>query len=249
MKRFFAHDFVEAAFQMGRLETVTRNDPKREVSSQLLETLKGRADQVADMLEESGLPFSAKTARRATEFGSGTTYSDLNHWFGEFHRRLKDELQGTTLFALNPDTVHLYTEPSLFGETVAERFSSTAFDIEEAGKCLALSLGTACVFHLMRVLEGGLYALGSDLGITKLQENWQNAIEQIEKAIRDLPKADPRKTPYSEAAAHFMNVKDAWRNHTAHIGQVYPDEKAQQILDSVKAFMQTLATQLSEVSS
>ena len=83
-----------------------------------------------------------------------------------------------------------------------------------------------------------------DLEIQKIEENWHNAIEQIEKAIRALPKADDRKQPYSDAAAHFMYVKDAWRNRTAHIGKIYTDEKAQQILENVRGFMQVLATQL-----
>ena len=47
-----------------------------------------------------------------------------------------------------------------------------------AGKCLALNRETAGVFHLMRVLQIGLYALADDLHVQNLRENWQNAIEK-----------------------------------------------------------------------
>ena len=76
--------------------------------------------------------------------------------------------------------------------------------------------------------------------------NWQNAINQIEKAISGLPKTDERRASYADAATHFMHVKDAWRNRTMHIGPIYTEEKAQRIFDNAKDFMQVLATRLSE---
>jgi hypothetical protein len=46
--------------------------------------------------------------------------------------------------------------PHIFGESVANAFPNSSYDIAEAGICLALARGTAAVFHLMRVLEIGL---------------------------------------------------------------------------------------------
>ena len=54
----------------------------------------------------------------------------------------------------------------LFGDDVARAFPSSKGDIDEAGKCLALDRGTACVFHLMRILEIGLQLLAAKLGIS-----------------------------------------------------------------------------------
>ena len=118
-------------------------------------------------------------------------------------------------YALEPDKQHFVNKPDLFGENVANSFPSTVFDIEEAGKCLAFSRQTACVFHLMRVLEIGLYSLARAIRIQKIEENWHNAIEQIERAIRNLPRGTPKEKEelafYSDATAQLFSVKEAWR--------------------------------------
>ena len=52
---------------------------------------------------------------------------------------------------------HLFRqEEPIFGPKVRAHFSAATFDIEEAGKRLALRRGTARVFHLMRAIEVGL---------------------------------------------------------------------------------------------
>jgi len=176
------------------------------------------------------------------------TFGDLERESKALLERLFDELDSHLFLGVNVTRARFYEHPLNGWESAIERFPSVSFDVEEAGKCLALERGTASVFHLMRVSERGLYALAHALEIENVQVNWQNAIDQIEKAIRALPRAHSRKASFSEAAAHFIHVKDAWRNRTTHSGQVYPTEKAEQIYENVKSFMQVLATQLSEGS-
>jgi hypothetical protein len=145
--------------------------------------------------------------------------------------------------------------PHIFGGDVAAAFTSAAYDISESGTCLALSRGTACVFHLMRVLEIGLTVLGKKFGVLLTHTNWAPAIEQIESRIRDMHK-DPtwRSLPdykqqqefYAQAASHFGILKDAWRNYTMHVRGFYTEEQAERIFENVKGFMQKLAERLSE---
>jgi hypothetical protein len=52
---------------------------------------------------------------------------------------------------------------------------------------------------------------------------------------------------YAQAASHFMFLKDAWRNYTAHARGKYTHEEAQAIMMNVRSFMQKLATKLKEV--
>jgi hypothetical protein len=73
--------------------------------------------------------------------------------------------------------------------------------------------------------------------------NWQNIIEPIESAIKDLEKlkAGKYKTDtlkaYSEAARHFRYLKDAWRNSVAHQRVTYEKEEALSIFRHVSEFM------------
>jgi hypothetical protein len=48
---------------------------------------------------------------------------------------------------------------------VTTNFSSTSFDIEEAGKCFATGRNTATVMHLMRVMEIGLKAAAIGMNV------------------------------------------------------------------------------------
>jgi hypothetical protein len=139
--------------------------------------------------------------------------------------------------------------------TVGTAFPSANYDIAESGVCLALARGTACVFHLMRVLEIGLTVLGKRFEVSFAHTNWAPAIEQLESKIRDMHK-DPawKKLPdckeqqrfYAQAASHFAILKDAWRNHTMHARAKYTEEEAERIFENTKAFMQKLATRLHE---
>ena len=135
--------------------------------------------------------------------------------------------------------------PNQFGEKVSSRFPKAAVDIEEAAKCLAFDRATASAFHLMRALEVGLQALCSDLGIAKPQRNWQNLLNEVDKAVRGLPRGTEADKEYlakrAGAAAHLRNVKDAWRNDTMHPRATYTVEQASDLWNHTKAFMASLA--------
>lgn len=51
---------------------------------------------------------------------------------------------------------------------------------------------------------------------------------------------------FAEAATHFRTIKNAWRNYAMHGRDAYDEPRAKAIFESVKAFMQHLATRLSE---
>jgi hypothetical protein len=102
----------------------------------------------------------------------------------------------------------------------------------------------------MRVLEKGLKALATNLGVSFSipfdYQNWQNVIEQIEKEIGKLgtlppgqPKTDKLRS-YSEIAKQFHYFKDAWRNGVAHSRETYSPEQALSVFRHVKEFMQDI---------
>lgn len=139
----------------------------------------------------------------------------------------------------------------LFGDEVYKAFPDARNDIHEAGCCMALTRPTAAVFHLMRVLECGLAALGKTFSLPLAHTNWGSAIEQIESKIRDMhkdaiwktkPNCKDMQVKYAQAAATFGVLKDAWRNHTMHGRVVYNEEDAEHIFGNVKMFMRKLAT-------
>jgi hypothetical protein len=162
---------------------------------------------------------------------------------------------GTKTFVLIPPGREAYyrqNQPA-FGQAVADEFPECDYDIGAATRCLALEQWTACVFHLMRVVERGLHHLARELQVPMSAdvdlENWRNIIDQIDAEIRKLEQSLPRgreKTEileyYGTASAGFNSFKNAWRNHVAHARSVYDEMSAIRIWNHVQAFMQTLAS-------
>jgi hypothetical protein len=215
--------------------------------------------QLPDLLsycDEAPFPMTKIPLERIQRLGDDRqcTADLIADIFGEAARRLRDEAGIHRLIRLLPERVGYYeqTEP-IFGPSVADAFPSASFDIAESGKCFALNRNTACVFHLMRVLEIGLSILAAKFGVPSGHTNWHNIIEGIEKAVRNMG-ADPNRPTdwkdqqefFAQAASGFMFIKDAWRNYTAHARGKYTEDEAETMLINVRAFMQKLATRLHE---
>jgi hypothetical protein len=155
-----------------------------------------------------------------------------------------------SLFLLVPSEKSSYFQDEpLWGAEVADKFPKLVEDIQEAGKCFATARYTACVFHLMRVMEGAVQFLGGKLNINLVREkNWHNILDEVDKAIKNMnPKNSRQKAvrnKYSAASAYLRMVKDAWRNDVMHPKATYTEEEVERIFYNVQDFMIHLATKL-----
>lgn len=146
---------------------------------------------------------------------------------------------------------HLFGKAEGFGPEVAQAFPSSSLEIRDAGSCLALGQPTASVFHLMRALEPPLIALGKKFDVD-VKENWNAALNDIEKAVRN--RENPKNRPdweaeqdfYTDAVTHFFHMKNAWRNYTMHLQLRFEADEARHIRQNVMYFMQKMATRLRE---
>jgi len=168
----------------------------------------------------------------------------LVSFYSELQREMFLQLDSsqTKLFSWKEDKKH-------FGDAVATAFPSASIEIHEAGNCLALERWPASVFHCMRVLEIGLGTLANKFGVTSI--NWHNVIEECEAKIKKIDSTwgadwkDQQKF-YSEAARHFMFLKDALRNHIMHVRDAFDEGKALSIWQHTKEFMQQISNRLHE---
>ena len=152
------------------------------------------------------------------------------------------EMQQSLFMYIDQDRAKLYNKPELFGTVVNAKFPAVQFDIVEAGNCYASGRGTAVVFHLMRIMETGVQAFGTKLGVTLTDEkNWQNILDETDKAIKALPKT-PQRVEMSQASANLYAVKLAWLNEVMHPKDTYTLEEADNLIRQVKIFMEQLAT-------
>lgn len=176
-----------------------------------------------------------------------------------FHEILEDELRRRIFLFVVPQDGNLYNRPLASFPLTWPNYPSARDDIEEACRCYALGRYTACVFHCMAILQCGLYALATELGVmlrypVELAE-WCEIIAAIEKKVAAMvnrPRSaarDERMTFHSECAVQFRYFKDAWRNHVAHMRETYDRDQAHSILLHVRDFMEKLSTRVPEARS
>jgi hypothetical protein len=235
---------LKSADQMESIEllpTRTKQDMTANWQKSILRVL----TLVEQNFQELGLKMAAQAARDyLTELESGRmkTYTDASAAVITLDKIITLELRENLFMSVPADRAAFYAKPQLFGEAVNKRFSGCQYDIEEAGSCYAAGRGTACAFHLMRVMEIAVQEFGAALGIAfTTEKNWQNILDEINKAIKSLPAKDSRTIALSQAAGHLYNVKVAWRNPTMHPRITYTLEETADLISAVKAFMTELA--------
>ena len=182
-----------------------------------------------------------------------STVGRLIEIIDELQIRIRDELHETSLWQVSRENLGFF-EPDLFKLAEQNKFGSAHRNIEDAGKCLAFNRGTAAVFHLMRVMEYGLRALGESLNDPSLDPkrnpSWDAILkkcdDELRKPLRERSAEWREDEPfYSNATANLRAVKNAWRNPTLHVERDYDPDDALDVWNAVKAFMRHLAKKLS----
>jgi hypothetical protein len=158
------------------------------------------------------------------------------------------ELGIKKFLSLSPKALEIY-EPKvpLMGDEVSRVFVDAAYDIAEAGKCLALDRSTAAVFHAMRAMEIAVGVFGINFGVTVSSSNgeplaWGVVVANIKDKIDVMP-SGPRKDELLKISTMLYHVNRAFRTKTAHPSQIYTQEEAENIFNACKAFMHELAVE------
>jgi len=264
---FAADRFVKACAELARVEQLIEIAEKRMMESGqelAVVPLKGMGeiwnDNVVHLhkqLCELNLLVSAKAAAALLEADKwGKPVSEYKTLLAHLRMSVQAEIEGIYLLHVPFNKRAYFDGKELFGADVARAFPSVIVDIEEAGKSFALERYTACVFHLMRVMEVGLRELARSLSEPSLDPKKNPSWEQILRRCDDELKK-PRKERcaewqgddqfFSEATASLRAVKDAWRNPTMHVDISYDEDKSRDVFSTVGVFMRALARKLKEI--
>jgi hypothetical protein len=203
--------------------------------------------KVISLLKKLELPHSVKVAEEM--IAGARTIERLHETLEQLWNSVALELKDRKFYAPVSKYAGHFEQPKLFGDDVFDKFPSARYDISEAGTCLALERGTACVMHLMRVCEDGIKVLAAALSVPQ-QNNWGAYLQRIDEALNARVRASGARSSdeqfYAEVRVTLDGVRIAWRNPTMHIENSYSPERAEEILISVRSLMRHLATRLSE---
>lgn len=211
-------------------------------------SIKSTFTYIRELCEESGLINSAAFIKEYLPIvfsdGPPPTYGYANEILGTVHLQITSEMKRVEFIRV--ERQQYYGDIPLFAPFVPYIYSGLTYDIVEAGNCLALNRTTACVFHLMRIMEFGVQRLGEKLKvpIDVKQETWQTILNHVNGAINrmpDKPAAKKRmKENCAEVAGYLYHVKMAWRNTVMHPKRTYTPEEAEKIFENVKTFVGAL---------
>lgn len=170
------------------------------------------------------------------------TYAEMLVVLNNLDDSLSHQLEIEAVFRIPPTLKDYFEQKELFGAKVAKAFPSCERDIKKAGSCYALEQEDACVHHLMLVLERGLNALATKVGVSFHYTDWQKLIDLITVKLNSGMPRGPELDFYRHVNAQFGFLKEAYRKHSAHArDDPYDMPKALSILNHVCEFMQELA--------
>ena len=215
-----------------------------------------------------GLTGCVETGTRLIQYaesGESREFGGVKALADNLREDIRVALSRRIFLYIQDDRSEYVDNEKLFGATVFDAFPSAQRDIKEAGNCLAVECGTACVFHLMRASEFSMRALARDRGVQfadkPLEEKeWGQILPNLDAKITALRMAANSNWPpgrkdeqlrfYSDAVQELRGFNDAWRRHVSHADSraFYERDEALGVYKHVRLFMQKLATKISEAS-
>jgi hypothetical protein len=181
------------------------------------------------------------------------TCDDVRSALLDIESRFADHLVDIKLLVLNEQETSFFAPADeLLGfagrpvEGFSRAYPNSAFEIEEACKCLALGRQTACVFHCMRALEHGIKALCKLLSIpdaTKpADKNWGKILDAVrakteEKWPKNTRAPDSKGAQIEALYVTLDAIKNPWRNATMHVETIYAPHEALHIARCTGMFL------------
>ncbi len=173
----------------------------------------------------------------------------------EIERTINNELQDMPLYFFSRELDHeIRKMVKELDPLIGKPWPVAINNLVEAGDCYSHENFTASVFHSMRSMEKLLTTIAASLtGVDPSREQWQNLIERIESAIKELdklpksPDRDKKQMLYSEIAMQFRFIKNAWRNHVMHSRTDYSEKEAREIWWHVKRSIEKASDELPEL--
>jgi len=236
---------------IGEIQAATRICPDSQVGLGTLDKEEFKKTFDSLLTPMSTLPLSAGTqAIISSIMGKLDTVRmrEIDVLFSAFTEAVMADLESQYYLQLDSKHIDRYAqkEPA-FGKQVSEGFPSASYDISEASKCIALERSTAAVFHLMRSIEVALKAVAYYLGVEEPKNpSWGIWLQCIRDERQRRGKGWEEKTFFQDVAMRLDAIKDAQRNATMHIENVYTEEETEEIFDLTKNFMKKIASRMNE---
>jgi hypothetical protein len=216
------------------------NDPRIEGRRTDLEYFAKEAKRI-------GLPLSSIQANRILEAWNAGDRERLSRGAEELDTRIIDELHAKFCYVVAQEKASFLDQGWLANSKIDPAFPSAIPELRRAGRCFAYAENTACVFHLMRVVDLGLRTVADSLQISYEARNWSGISNKITKLMEQkyqLKTDEWRKSEpfYATVLTDIQAISKGYRNEGLHDARkVYEESDADYLLTVVEHFMSNLA--------
>jgi hypothetical protein len=173
---------------------------------------------------------------------TGRPFADLLVSLDYLTDHIAVEMEATKVVILDAAHSRFLIEGGALGEAVQGSFPDCVEDFEEAGKCLAFGLSTACVFHLMRAAEGAAAIVVKSFGGDTHKDDGEphtfgGFFKQVGDKVDAMPKG-PEKDAWNKLKGFMSSLNRGDRTKVAHPGRFYSEAQAERLLSQTRSFME-----------
>lgn len=178
----------------------------------------------------------------------GKAQSEIARMLEELQKRIQEDLEARVFLTVSLDKAEFFAHDWLQDSDIAKAFPMTALpEMLNAGRCYAYDEDTACMFHLMRVIDFGLRVVAKSLGISYDARNWMGIANEIQKNMEqkyatktvDWKKSEPL---YAGILTDIQAISRGHRNPVLHeLEKKYGERDAHYMIVVTEAFLSHLA--------
>jgi hypothetical protein len=143
------------------------------------------------------------------------------------------------------------TAELIVGTECCARFPSIQREVEEAAKCYAVGRYTAAAFHLTRAGEAGVQALAKAIQFKPPHNQWTLVFDRMKVEYNTPPASRP--THWKTHGKFLTNIwadlsllARVWRNDVMHLVEIYGEEEAKELFETLPKLLRDLATHMDE---
>jgi hypothetical protein len=244
MLRYAAEDFYKLSQDLTQLV----NDPMLMTNPQNVEKLQSCMDVLHHHCSKLGLKMSLNQIGTIVDASRrGETVGQISAHIKQLQARVYEELDSKICFCIPQEKVHYWNPTWLLDTPIYDSFRSAWEEFQRAGHCYAFGENTACVFHLMRIVDFGLRQVAKSIGAEYDARNWSGIGKKIQQKMEqkydtktdDWKKSEPM---YAEILTDIQAISRGHRNPVLHeLEKKYEERDAQHMLNVVEGFMLHLA--------
>lgn len=193
--------------------------------------------------------------------GALPSWQEIANQLTILHEAHEDDTEELFIYVYPAPKADLLRNLQKHWDVAFDAFPSIEEEVEAGVDCFALEHNTACVFHMCRVAEIGLRAVGQEMGVTVVKRGspiewatWGQVFQKAQPHVEEVrkkpngPKKDAALAFYDPIISDLRAMQSLYRDNTMHLRERYDPGEAYTAIYRTHELMTKISTKLCEDS-